>query len=165
MALKWELRLAEASTSDRSVKTSAELEGKLGDVRIADCVKLSTTSDNICHIKSYDVHELHGLSLATMKRPNHPRATAHIDSIGIIGVDTPSETPQNPRMAPDDRPPEKLADPWLFDTEHLLRELARCREMILLIPAKDAPTHSAINIAINANWNLEQTLRYLLQLP
>jgi len=57
-----------------------------------------------------------------------------------------------------------MPDPWLFDTGHLLRELARCREMILLIPAKDAATHSAINIAINANWNLEQTLRYLLRL-
>jgi hypothetical protein len=67
-------------------------------------------------------------------------------------------------MAPDQRPPEKLPDPWLFDTETLLRELARCREMILLIPARDAAAHNAINIAIAANWNLEQHLRFLLQL-
>ena len=67
-------------------------------------------------------------------------------------------------MAPDQRPPETLPDPWLFDTEKLLRELARCREMILLIPATDAATHFAIKIAVDANWNLEQTLRHLLHL-
>jgi len=56
------------------------------------------------------------------------------------------------------------AGPVAFRPEYLLRELARCREMMLLIPAKDAATHSAINVVINANWNLERTLRYLLQL-
>ena len=30
--------------------------------------------------------------------------------------------------------PEKLPDPWLFNSESLLRELDRCREMVLLIP-------------------------------
>ena len=99
-----------------------------------------------------------------MKRPTHPQATAHIDSVGIIGVDTPSETPQNPRMAPDDRPTETLPDPWLFDSELLIRELDRCREMLLLIPAKDAATHFAIKIAVDANWNLRETIRYLLAL-
>lgn len=29
------------------------------------------------------------------------------------------------------RPPEKLPDPWLFDSESLLRELDRCRELVL----------------------------------
>jgi hypothetical protein len=67
-------------------------------------------------------------------------------------------------MAPDQRPPDKLPDPWLFDTERLIRELDRCREMILLIPATDAATHSAINIAVNANWNLREQIRYLLAL-
>ena len=33
---------------------------------------------------------------------------------------------------------------------------------ILLIPAADAAAHCAINIAVNANWNLEQTLRFVL---
>jgi hypothetical protein len=62
------------------------------------------------------------------------------------------------------RTPDKLPDPWLFDSEKLLRELDRCREMVLLIPA---PTHEAdfaINIAINAIWNLTQHVRYLLAL-
>jgi hypothetical protein len=57
-----------------------------------------------------------------------------------------------------------MPDPWTFDSEKLLRELARCREMILQIPAKDAAAHFAINIAVNANWNLEQHLRFLLHL-
>jgi hypothetical protein len=67
-------------------------------------------------------------------------------------------TPETPPQ----RMPDQLPDPWLFDTETLLRELARCREMILLIPAKDAAAHFAINIAVNANWTLEQNLRALL---
>jgi hypothetical protein len=29
------------------------------------------------------------------------------------------------------RPPEKLPDPWLFDSEALLREPDRCRELVL----------------------------------
>ena len=32
------------------------------------------------------------------------------------------------------RPPEKLPDPWLFDSESLLGELDRCRELVLEIP-------------------------------
>jgi hypothetical protein len=52
-------------------------------------------------------------------------------------------------MAPDQRPPETLPDPWLFDSELLIRELDRCREMVLLIPAKDAATHFAIKIAVD----------------
>jgi hypothetical protein len=67
-------------------------------------------------------------------------------------------------MAPDQRPPETLPDPWLFDSELLIRELDRCREMVLLIPAKDAATHFATKIAVDAIWNLRETIRYLLAL-
>lgn len=31
-------------------------------------------------------------------------------------------------------PPDKLPDPWLFDSEALLNELDRCRELVLNIP-------------------------------
>jgi hypothetical protein len=62
------------------------------------------------------------------------------------------------------RPPEHLPNPWLFDTEELLRELARCREMVLLIPAPTHEAHMAANIAIDAIWNLEEHVRYLLRL-
>jgi hypothetical protein len=60
--------------------------------------------------------------------------------------------------------PETFPDPWLFDSEKLLRELDRCREMVLLIPAPTHETHFAINIAVDSIWNLTQHLRYLLHL-
>jgi hypothetical protein len=63
------------------------------------------------------------------------------------------------------RPPEKLPDPWLFDSESLLRELDRCRELVLDISiAHPHQTHFDINIAVNALWNLRENLRYLLAL-
>ena len=62
------------------------------------------------------------------------------------------------------RPPEKLPDPWLFDSEALLRELDRCRELVLQIPATTHATHFAANIAIDAIWNLREHLRFLLSL-
>jgi hypothetical protein len=62
------------------------------------------------------------------------------------------------------RSPDKLPDPWLFDSEKLLRELDRRREMVLLIPAPTHETHFAINIAVNTIWNLRENLRYLLSL-
>src|SRR6266576_4846514 len=63
------------------------------------------------------------------------------------------------------RPPEKLPDPWLFDSESLLRELDRCRELVLEISIrKPHETHFDINIAVDALWNLRENLRYLLAL-
>src|ERR1700745_2757715 len=61
------------------------------------------------------------------------------------------------------RPPEKLPDPWLFDSEALLRELDRCRELVLEIPITNPnATHFGINVAVSAIWNLRENLRYLL---
>jgi hypothetical protein len=63
------------------------------------------------------------------------------------------------------RPPEKLPDPWLFDSESLLRELDRCRELVLEIPVSNPnATHFGINVAVTALWNLRDNLRHLLQL-
>ena len=59
------------------------------------------------------------------------------------------------------RPPEKLPDPWLFDSESLLRELDRCRELVLEIPITNPnATHFGINVAVTAIWNLRENLRY-----
>jgi hypothetical protein len=58
----------------------------------------------------------------------------------------------------------QLPDPWLFDSESLLRELDRCRELVLEIPAPTHATHFACNIAIDALWNLRENLRFLLAL-
>jgi hypothetical protein len=60
------------------------------------------------------------------------------------------------------RPPEHLPNPWLFDTEKLIQELDRCREMVLLIPVPNHAAHFAANIAIDALWNLREHVRYLL---
>ena len=63
------------------------------------------------------------------------------------------------------RPPEKLPDPWLFNSESLLRELDRCRELVLEIPITNPnATHFGINVAVSAIWNLRDTLRHLLGL-
>ena len=59
----------------------------------------------------------------------------------------------------------KLPDPWLFDSEALLRELDRCRELTLQIPITDPnATHFGIQLAVNAQWTLRENIRYLLQL-
>ena len=66
---------------------------------------------------------------------------------------------------PPTRPPEKLPDPWLFDSESLLRELDRCRELVLEIPITNPnATRFGINVAVTAIWNLRENLRYLLAL-
>jgi hypothetical protein len=62
------------------------------------------------------------------------------------------------------RPPNQLPDPWLFDSEKLLRELDRCREMVLLIPAFTHESHFTINNAIDSLWNLRETVQFLLKL-
>jgi hypothetical protein len=63
------------------------------------------------------------------------------------------------------RPPEKLPDPWLFDSEALIRELDRCRETVLQIPITNPnATHFGIQLAVNAIYNLTENLRYLLHL-
>jgi hypothetical protein len=56
-----------------------------------------------------------------------------------------------------------LPDPWLFDSEALLRELDRCRETVLQIPITNPnATHFGIELAVCAIWNLTENLRYLL---
>jgi hypothetical protein len=68
-------------------------------------------------------------------------------------------------MKPDCSRPEKLPDPWLFDSEALLRQLDRCRELTNQIPITDPnSTHLSIQIAVNAQWNLRENIRYILHL-
>jgi hypothetical protein len=74
-------------------------------------------------------------------------------------------TPKRPQMAPDQRPPETLPDPWLFDTEALIRELDRCRELVLLIPARTNEVHLASNTAIGALWSLREQIRHPARNP
>lgn len=60
----------------------------------------------------------------------------------------------------------KLPDPWLFDSEALLRELDRIRETALQVPTNgDAnATHFGLQLVINAAWTLRENIRYILAL-
>lgn len=60
----------------------------------------------------------------------------------------------------------KLPDPWLFDSEALIREIDRIREVALQVPTSgDAnATHFGLQLVIDAAWTLRENLRYLLQL-
>ena len=75
--------------------------------------------------------------------------------------------PQNP---PTKRPPRQLhtpnnlPDPWLMDSEALMREVDRCRELANRIPTPNIETHFAVNSVVNALWNLGENLRFLLVL-
>jgi hypothetical protein len=62
------------------------------------------------------------------------------------------------------RTPDKMPDPWLFDTEKLILELDRCRQLANAIPCNGDlhATHLGIKTAVNAIWNLREHLRYLL---
>ena len=60
--------------------------------------------------------------------------------------------------------PEQLPDPWLLDTEGLLSELARIRELALRIPPVRNDVLGPINTVVDAVWDLEGRLRYCLHL-
>lgn len=55
---------------------------------------------------------------------------------------------------------ENLPDPWLYDTDALLRDLDFIRELVLKIPASQA-TYLPTNTAIEALWDLRERLRFL----
>jgi hypothetical protein len=59
--------------------------------------------------------------------------------------------------------PDRLPDPWLMDSEYLLGRLGQVREIILRIPLNLA-TYAPTNLAIEAVWQLEGDLRFMLKL-
>lgn len=66
---------------------------------------------------------------------------------------------------PESITPEKLPDIWPVDTEYLLKELARIRELALRVPFNTtAPLdlHAPINSVIDAVWHLEQLIGFCL---
>ena len=65
--------------------------------------------------------------------------------------------------APEIITPETLPTPSLADSEWLLQELIKTRELVLTIPF-ELNNVSNINSVIDRLWRLEQTLRYLLHL-
>lgn len=57
-----------------------------------------------------------------------------------------------------------LPDPWFFDTQQLLQELDRCRELILRIPSPTNKMHFQQQTAVDALWRLRDTMRELLRI-
>jgi hypothetical protein len=90
----------------------------------------------------------------------------HINKAGEINVPLPaSVNPCSDVMNPPQKlSPEQLPDPWLLDTEGLLSELARIRELALRIPPVRNDIIGPINSVIDSVWDLEQRLRYCLHL-
>jgi hypothetical protein len=62
--------------------------------------------------------------------------------------------------------PKRLPNPWLFDSEKLLTELDRCRELVCHIPVNGDghAVHFATQIAIDSLWHLREQIRFLLGL-
>jgi len=60
--------------------------------------------------------------------------------------------------------PEQMPDPWLLDTEALLAELARIRDLALRIPATRNELIGPTNSVIDAVWDLEERLRFCFSL-
>jgi hypothetical protein len=58
----------------------------------------------------------------------------------------------------------RMPDPWLLDSEALLEELARIRDLALRIPATRNELIGPTNTVIDALWDLEQRLRFCLHL-
>src|SRR5436309_1297562 len=60
-------------------------------------------------------------------------------------------------------PLAKLPTPWLYDSEKLINDLDRVRELILRIPLT-LDAHGPLNVALCAVWELRQRLTYLISL-
>ncbi len=90
----------------------------------------------------------------------------HINNDSQINV--PVSASVNPcsgaMNAPQRLSPDQLPDPWLLDTEGLLSELARIRELALRIPPVRNDVLGPINTVVDAVWDLEERLRYCLHL-
>jgi hypothetical protein len=56
--------------------------------------------------------------------------------------------------------PSAFPNPWLFDTQALIVELDRARELVLAIPLSNA-TFGPINTATATLWELRERLRWL----
>ena len=105
-----------------------------------------------------------------------------ITGVDCLGEDFPSVSPDEAReimsrkkprgsrkklpLEQDDSSPIAipLPDPWLFDTQQLLNELDRCRELILRIPAPTNQMHFQQQTAVDALWRLRDTMRELLRI-
>jgi len=69
-----------------------------------------------------------------------------------------------PALLPvDTPPPDRLPNPWPIDSERLLGELDRVREIVVRIPLH-METRTAQQVAIDALWRLRDDLRETLRI-
>jgi hypothetical protein len=59
--------------------------------------------------------------------------------------------------APAGHTPDRLPDPWLIDSAHLLAELARIRALALTVPLT-VESYGPSNSVVDAIWRLEEQL-------
>src|SRR5438132_7232528 len=102
----------------------------------------------------------HDLSFATIE-PRHQHQFGARKSESLASGSPSHAVPAHTRLMT--RTPDRLPDPWLFNSEKLIRELDRCRELVNAIAINDAQaTHFTIHVASNAIYNLTEHIRYLL---
>ena len=65
-------------------------------------------------------------------------------------------------MQPDHIRPDQMPDPWLLDSEALLNELDRIRELALRVPPVFNERVGPINSVIDGLWDLRERLRFCL---
>jgi hypothetical protein len=58
-----------------------------------------------------------------------------------------------------------LPNPWILDSETLIKRLENCRTLVMNIPISSLQeTHVGIKHALNAICNLQEDVRYVLEL-
>jgi hypothetical protein len=82
---------------------------------------------------------------------------------GATSIDTPKRTSEGTILG---QPSTNLPDPWLFNSESLIREIDRIRETALQVPCNgdSNATHFGLQQVINTAWTLRENLRFMLGL-
>jgi hypothetical protein len=88
------------------------------------------------------------------------RRAARLQKLRAADFDRPpTPTPPVKLHAPD-----SLPDPWLMDSEALLREIDRIRELANHIPLHGDAAYRAADTVVHALWKLREDLRFLIAL-
>src|SRR5262245_10094055 len=74
-----------------------------------------------------------------------PTAQTNQERLDFTCLGTPPWPRQNlPKWHPISDGPKNCPDSWLFDSEALIKEFDRCREVAILIPARTHDMHFAV---------------------
>jgi hypothetical protein len=76
-----------------------------------------------------------------LRNPSHDKRTP--EEIAWWNSNVSDSNRAHPKPLPLDAPlPDKLPNPWLLDTELLLRKLEECRELVMQIPISNPPRYA-----------------------